>query len=130
MRIYVVFYLSSGNKIIFEVKDKVNVKDKVAIIPLNETVEFESMHIKLTKLTNALGYTMVYFESNFLLTHHYQFTAEIDGIEKKAGSQSEGGGEKYSGVSYFDPIDFEKQKVVLKIRKNNTGEEHRVLIVN
>jgi hypothetical protein len=102
---YLVFYLSSGNSIPFEIVDKAGVRDKVDTVNIDRTIKYGSSYIKLVKFNKGLNYSAIGFESNFNPRNDIELTIITGNSEVKSGPSSWGSdGSIYQGSFSFEPV--------------------------
>jgi hypothetical protein len=116
--IYIIFYLSDGKSISFEIEDKMDVKSKVKIIDIDKTIKFDNSNIKFTKAYKGLNYSSVIYESDFMPSNLEITIVDGDTTTNKSPGWS-GSGNKYSGDIWFDPIKSEKIQIKVKDKYSN-----------
>lgn len=104
--IYLVFYLSNGEEVPFEIQDRAHVKDTVRIIDLNETIDCEGSYLKLISFNKGINYSSIYFKSNFSPNGDIiDVRLIMDGVELDKGTSGfSGGGGEYEGAFSFGPV--------------------------
>ncbi len=111
--VFIVFYLSNGESISFEVKDRTNVKGKVKVINIGKTISDEGRNITVTRFCKGIGYSALLFEADFMPSTIDFEIADGDSVVDKKASWS-GGGSKYTGSVYFDPVKSDRLKITVK----------------
>jgi len=113
--LYLVFHLSDGSSVAFEVKDNANVGKVVSVIDINNTISYGGSSIKFGKFYRGLNYSSLSFESNFNPKDVIEISLIAEGGEiKKGGSSWSGDGTKYGGSYGFDPVNADKLKIKIK----------------
>jgi len=116
--VFVVFYLSDGGSIYFEVKDEMKVKSKVGVVSIDKEIRFDDSIFKLSKAYFGLNYSSISFDSNFMPTNIAVTIIDGDTTVTRNPGWS-GGGNKYCGDIWFDPVKSDKLQIIVKDEISN-----------
>lgn len=123
--IHVLFYLSNGESIDFQLRDTKGVKNQVEVIPLNKNLKYGDMDVKLHSFYRGLNYSWVTFNSS-ANPDSLEVKLIADGIASKNGSSSwAGGGSGFTSECSFDPV-ASGEKIQLKIKDTSSGKEDTI----
>jgi hypothetical protein len=109
--VYIIFYLSNGQSVPFEIRDKANVKNSVKVINVDKTIEYNSCSIKFTRFNKGLEWSWLGFEANFQPSG-VTVKLLVDGKEVQDGNRAwAGGGDRFEGSFSFKPVNADKVQI-------------------
>lgn len=118
--VYIVFYLSDGKSIIFEVKDRKGVKNLVKVVDVNRLIKFGDSSIRFTKAYKGLNYFSLEYEADFMPSN-LEVTVNDGGKSVKVDPNWSGGGDQYVGYVWMDTV--KSGKLEIKVRDKASGKE-------
>lgn len=119
--IYLVFYLSDGSNVSFEIKDKVHARDAVKVVSINKKIDYNGSYMEIIKFSKGLNYSSIGFKANFNPRRDtFEVKLIVDGSEIGIGSSGwSGGGSEYQGSFNFDPVNGDNVKLKVLNRELN-----------